>query len=71
MAFILAFNLALQTLAAFVIFILGYLALFVSLLVLLVIAKGIYEGARRVQAYAAGCVSANTFIPPDVETPAH
>jgi len=49
-------NIALQVIAAFVIFIFGYVALFVSLIiclaVCLAIGSGIYEGARRVQAYA-------------------
>jgi len=71
MAFILAFNVALQTLAAFVIFIFGYVALFVFLIICLVIAKAMYEAVRRARAYLLRCVSANTFVPADVDTPAH
>jgi hypothetical protein len=71
MAFILAFNVELQTLAAFVIFTVGYVALFGSLILCLVIAKATYEAVRRVRAYVARCVSANTFIPSDVETLAY
>jgi hypothetical protein len=69
------FNIALQVIAAFVIFIVGYVALFVSLLVCvaicLAIAKGIYQGARRVRGYAARSASVNSFISPEVETPIH
>jgi hypothetical protein len=51
-ALLLRFNVPLLMIAAFVIFVLGYLALFVSLLTFLAITKGLYEGAKRVQAYA-------------------
>jgi len=50
------FNIALQVIAAFAIFTFGYLALFVSLMicffVCLLIAKGVYEGAKKVRTYA-------------------
>ena len=50
------FNIALQVIAAFAIFIFGYVALFVSLMIwfflCLVIAKGVYEGAKKVRTYA-------------------
>jgi hypothetical protein len=64
------FNVALQVIAAFVIFIVGYVALFVSILVCvaicLAIAKGIYEAARRVRAYAVRSAPAKTFTSSDV-----
>jgi hypothetical protein len=60
----------LPVIAAFVVFILGYLALFVSLMicffVCLVIAKGIYEGAKKVRTYAMKSAPAKTFISADV-----
>jgi hypothetical protein len=59
MAFILAFNLALQVIAAFMIFLVGYLAFFISFMICLVIANGMYEGAKVVQAYAARSASKN------------
>ena len=62
MAFIVMFNFALQLIAAFAIFLFGYLALFVSLILCLVAAKGIYEGAKGVRAYAVRSASANSSI---------
>jgi hypothetical protein len=63
-------NAVLPVIAAFVVFILGYLALFVSLMicffVCLVIAKGIYEGAKKVRTYAMKSAPAKTFISADV-----
>jgi hypothetical protein len=52
MAYILTFNLALQVIAAFMIFLIGYLALFISFMISLAIAKGIYEGTKGVWTYA-------------------
>ena len=64
------FNAVLPVIAAFVVFILGYVALFVSLMiwffVCLVIAKGIYEGAKKVRSYAVRSAPAKTFISSDV-----
>ena len=64
------FNIALQVIAAFAIFIFGYVVLFVSLIICLAVSlaigKGIYEGARRVRAYAVRSSPANTFISYDV-----
>jgi hypothetical protein len=64
------FNVALQVIAAFAIFVLGYVALFVSLTiglaVSLAIGKGLYEGARRLRAYAVRSAPAKTFISSDV-----
>jgi hypothetical protein len=62
------FNIALQVIAAFAIFIFGYVALFVSLMIwfflCLVIAKGVYEGAKKVRTYAMKSAS-------DVDTSDH
>jgi hypothetical protein len=64
------FNVALQVIAAFAILVFGYIALFVSLIICLAVSlaigKGIYEGARRVQAYAVRSAPAKTFISSDV-----
>jgi hypothetical protein len=64
------FNIALQVIAAFVIFIVGYVALFVSILVCvaicLAIAKGTQEAAKRVRAYAVRSAPAKPFISSDV-----
>jgi hypothetical protein len=64
------FNAVLPVIAAFVIFIFGYVALFVSLMICfflcLVIAKVIYEGARKVRSYTMRSAPAKTFISADV-----
>jgi hypothetical protein len=64
------FNAVLPVIAAFVVFIFGYVALFVSLMicffVCLVIAKGINEGAKKVRSYAVRSAPAKTFISSDV-----
>ncbi|MGA7188882.1 MAG: hypothetical protein WBY66_10325, partial [Candidatus Acidiferrales bacterium] len=70
MALLLRFNVPLQVIAAFVIFIFGYLALFVSLLTFLAIARGLYEGAKRVRAYTLRSASENDSISSDVKMPA-
>jgi hypothetical protein len=64
------FNVALQVIAAFAIFVFGYVALFVSSMicfsVCLVIARGIYEGAKKVRSYAMRSAPAKTFISAEV-----
>jgi len=69
------FNAVLPVIAAFVIFIFGYVALFISLMicffVCLLIAKGIYEGAKKARTYAVRSAPAKTFISPDVDTSDH
>jgi hypothetical protein len=69
------FNVALQVIAAFAIFIFGYVVLFVSLIislaVSLAIGKGIYEVTRRVRAYAVRSAPANAFISSVVDTSDH
>jgi hypothetical protein len=66
-ALLLRFNVPLLMIAAFVIFVLGYLALFVSLLTFLAIATGLYRGAKRVQAYALRSALENDPISSDAE----
>jgi hypothetical protein len=64
------FNVALQVIAAFAIFVFGYVALFVSSMiwfsVCLVIARGIYEGAKKVRSYTTRSAPAKTFISAEV-----
>ena len=60
MAFVLSYNTALQVAAAFVIFLFGYLAFFVFLIICLLIATGLYESAKWIRAYAERSVSANS-----------
>jgi hypothetical protein len=64
------FNLALQVIAAFAIFVLGYVALLVSLVICLAVSlaigKGINEDARRLRAYAVRSAPAKTFISSEV-----
>ena len=61
------FNFALQVIAAFTIFILGYVALFVSSMicfsVCLIIARGIYQGAKKVRSYTMRSAPAKTDVP--------
>ena len=55
------FNVALEVIAAFAIFVFRYIALFVSLVICLAVSlamgKGIYEGARRLRGYAVRSAS--------------
>jgi|HubBroStandDraft_4_1064222.scaffolds.fasta_scaffold665242_2 hypothetical protein len=64
------FNVALQVIAAFAIFVFGYVALFVSSMicfsVCLMIARGIYEGAKKVRSYTMRSAPAKTFISAEV-----
>jgi|ERR1022692_2556280 hypothetical protein len=71
-AFIFTLNFALQQMiAAFVTFLVGYVALMICLMICLVIAKGVYEGAKWVGAYGVRSASANRPISSDAETRAH
>jgi hypothetical protein len=64
------FNAVLPVIAAFVVFIFAYVALFVSSMicfsVCLVIARGIYEGAKKVRSYTMRSAPAKTFISAEV-----
>src|SRR5580692_607898 len=70
MALLIRFNVPVQVVAAFVIFIFGYLALFVSLLTFLAIARGLYKGAKRVRVYALRLASESDSISSDIKMPA-
>jgi len=71
MGLILRFNVALQVIAAFVIFLFAYVGLFVSLIICLVIAKAMYEGAKGVRAFAVRSATAKRSISSDADTAAH
>jgi hypothetical protein len=58
MPLISTFNVAIQTIAAFVVFIVGYATLFISLMICFAIAKGLYESAKRAWKYAEKLASA-------------
>ena len=62
MAFVHSYNAALQVLAAFVIFVFGYIAFFALLAVCLLITAGLYKSAQRIRAWAARSVSATGSI---------
>jgi hypothetical protein len=69
------FNAVLAVIAALVVFIFGYVALFVFFMICfficLVIAKGIYEGGKKVRTYAMKSPAAKTFLSSDVDTSDH
>lgn len=71
MAFVFQYNVALPVIAAFVIFVLGYLTLFLSLMICLAIAKGLYEGATEIRAFAMRSASANSSIPSGGQISSH
>ena len=63
-----AFNFELiQVIAAFAIFVFGYVALFGSLMVFLFLAKGLYDSAKAVGAYAVRYGSTNILNSFDIE----
>jgi hypothetical protein len=53
MALVLRFGFAAQVIAAFVIFVLGYVGLFVALMLLMLAVRGLYESAKWIHASAA------------------
>jgi hypothetical protein len=55
---LLAFNAGVQAIAAFVIFVVGYAALFGTLSICLAIAMGLYEGAKRIRKYSTRLATA-------------
>jgi hypothetical protein len=71
MVFISTFNVALRVLAAFVIFLFGYLALFLSLVTCLVAVKVLYEGVKWVWVYAERSGSASPTISSGVGIPVY
>jgi hypothetical protein len=69
MSFFTAYNTELQVVAAFLIFIAGYLALFLSLMICLIVGLFIHEGAKRVGSHIAGAFLASSDASSKVETP--
>jgi hypothetical protein len=59
MALLLKFGFAAQVIAAFVIFVLGYIGLFALLMIGLVAVRAFYEGVKWIRAYAARRALAN------------
>jgi hypothetical protein len=53
MALVLRFSFAVQVIAAFVIFVLGYIGLFATLMLALVLARCLYEAAKWISARVA------------------
>jgi hypothetical protein len=69
MGFVLSFNAVLQVIAAFVIFVLGYVGLFVFLILCLLIATGVYEGVMAIRARRVAFASANNSVSLDGKAP--
>jgi hypothetical protein len=63
MALILRFSFAAQVIAAFVIFVLGYIGLFATLMLGLVLARCLYEGAKWIGARSAARRPSATGFP--------
>ena len=59
MALVLRFGFAAQVIAAFVIFVLGYLGLFAALMLLMLAVRGLYESAKWIHASAARRANTN------------
>jgi hypothetical protein len=59
MALVLRFGFAAQVIAAFVIFVLGYVGLFVTLMLLMLVVRGLYESAKWIHASALRRANAN------------
>jgi hypothetical protein len=64
MALILRFGFAAQVIAAFVIFVLGYVGLFAALMLVMLLARGLYDSIRWVSTSAPARAIANRFTPP-------
>ncbi len=61
------FNAVLQVIAAFVIFLAGYLALLLFIIIGLLIAELIYEGARLGRAYTVKCNSLDDGVTSEIK----
>jgi hypothetical protein len=70
MAFVLTYNSILQVVAAFVIFVLGYLLSFVFLIVSLLIATSLYQGAIWIRAHMVKS-AINSSVSSDFALPVH
>jgi hypothetical protein len=60
MALMLRFGFAAQVIAAFVIFVLGYVGLFVTLMLLMLVVRGLYESAKWIHASSARRANTNS-----------
>ena len=63
MAVLLRFGFAAQVVAAFVIFVLGYIGLFTALLLVMLIVRGLYEWVKWLSASTPARAIANRFTP--------
>jgi len=59
MAFVLRFGFVVQIIAAFVIFVLGYISLFVSLMLVMLLLRGLYESVKWVRTSTLARAAAN------------
>ena|SRR5579863_8449720 len=64
MAVLLRFGFAAQIVAAFVIFVLGYIGLFTALMLALLIVRGLYESVKWLSASTPARAIADRFTPP-------
>jgi hypothetical protein len=62
MALVLRFGFAAQVIAAFVIFVLGYVGLFVALMLLVLVVRGLYESAKWIHASALRRANTNAGV---------
>lgn len=60
MALVLRFGFAAQVIAAFVIFVLGYVGLFAALMLIMLAVRGLYESAKWLRASALRRANANS-----------
>lgn len=63
MSVLLRFGFAAQVIAAFVIFVLGYIGLFTALMLVMLIARGLYESVKWLGASTAARAIAKRFTP--------
>jgi hypothetical protein len=62
MALLLRFGFAAEVVAAFVIFVLGYVGLFVALMLLMLVVRGLYESAKWIHASALRRANPNSGV---------
>jgi hypothetical protein len=63
MAVLLRFGFAAQVIAAFIIFVLGYIGLFTALMLVILVIRGLYESVKWLSASARARAIANRFTP--------
>jgi hypothetical protein len=63
MALLLRFGFAAQVIAAFVIFVLGYVGLFAALMLVMLVVRGLYESIKWLSTSAPARALANRFTP--------